>query len=173
MHPEVLECELRSGAGAVALASIPDANGIIHGCRHDNTGALRVIDTATGQKGVSLETALNWNQTGPQGPASSNSFSSTIVTVSVPVDPGTFNQATASCPPGHVVTVEGLISSEVILMALTRHSLNATLGRYLQDGLCAVPDGVAGVPGRPAAARLLGVVGRRTRSGAPSVRRSV
>jgi hypothetical protein len=37
-------------AGAVvAAAAIPDGQGVIHACRSLNTGALRVIDTDSGQ----------------------------------------------------------------------------------------------------------------------------
>jgi len=32
---------------AVALASIPDSAGVIHGCRKNSTGDLRVIDDAS------------------------------------------------------------------------------------------------------------------------------
>lgn len=56
----------------VAYASIPDSSGVIHAC-YVNYGNLphvvRVIDTDAGQKCTSQETALTWNQTGPQGPA--------------------------------------------------------------------------------------------------------
>jgi hypothetical protein len=52
----------------IALASIPDSNGVIHGCRDNKSGDLRVIDTDAGQTCKSSETALTWNQTGPQGP---------------------------------------------------------------------------------------------------------
>ena len=34
-----------AAAGGVAYSSIPDAQGVIHGCYDDTTGALRVIDT--------------------------------------------------------------------------------------------------------------------------------
>ncbi len=54
-------------AGVVAYASIPDANGVIHGCYKKSGGTLRVIDSAVERCGAS-ETPLNWNQTGPQGP---------------------------------------------------------------------------------------------------------
>jgi hypothetical protein len=57
------------GGTAVAVASIPDAQGVIHGCRNTKTGALRAIDTDVGQTCGKDEAALNWNQTGPQGPA--------------------------------------------------------------------------------------------------------
>ncbi len=43
--------------------------GVIHSCRKNNTGDLRVIDIDAGQTCAGNETALNWNQTGPQGPA--------------------------------------------------------------------------------------------------------
>src|SRR6266496_1318798 len=53
--------------GGIAYASIPDSSGVIHGCLKD--GKLRIIDTDQGQSCVASEQALNWNQTGPQGPA--------------------------------------------------------------------------------------------------------
>lgn len=52
----------------VALASIPDGSGVIHGCYKTADGKLRVIDSAT-ETCDSGETALNWSQAGPQGPA--------------------------------------------------------------------------------------------------------
>src|SRR5690348_16282315 len=58
-------------AGGIAYAAIPDASGVIHGCykkTSPNQGTLRVIDTEKGQKCLSSETTLTWNQTGPQGP---------------------------------------------------------------------------------------------------------
>jgi hypothetical protein len=52
--------------GGVALATIPGSGGVIGGCYAKSTGALRVIDASNGQcKGG--ESALTWNQTGPQG----------------------------------------------------------------------------------------------------------
>jgi hypothetical protein len=56
-------------AAVAATAAIPDANGVIHGCRNTKSGALRVIDTDKGQTCGKDEAALSWNQTGPQGPA--------------------------------------------------------------------------------------------------------
>jgi hypothetical protein len=56
-----------------ALASIPDGNGVIHGCvklAQPNKWDLFVIDSATmhcADLGTNYH-ALNWNQTGPQGP---------------------------------------------------------------------------------------------------------
>ncbi len=51
----------------IAFASIPGANGVIFGCYSNSNGTLRVIDNSTTQC-KSNETALNFNQTGPQGP---------------------------------------------------------------------------------------------------------
>jgi hypothetical protein len=52
----------------IAFASIPDASGVIHTCYNKNGNAtLRVIDNSIEQC-KSNETALNFNQTGPQGP---------------------------------------------------------------------------------------------------------
>jgi len=53
--------------GIIAFASIPAANGVIYGCYSNSNGSLRVIDNSTTQC-KSNETALNFNQTGPQGP---------------------------------------------------------------------------------------------------------
>jgi hypothetical protein len=54
-------------AAGIAYATIPDVNGVIHGCYAKSGGSLRVIDdTVTNCK--STETSLNWNVTGPQGP---------------------------------------------------------------------------------------------------------
>ena len=53
--------------GGIAYATIPDANGVIHGCRKTGSGLLRVIDAdvASCKPG---EARLNWNQQGVQGP---------------------------------------------------------------------------------------------------------
>jgi hypothetical protein len=53
-------------AGGIAYAAIPDSNGVIRGCYLKKLGVLRVIDPAT-QQCSSLEVAISWNQTGPQG----------------------------------------------------------------------------------------------------------
>ena len=53
--------------GGIAYATIPDSNGVIHGCYQKKQGTLRVIDTDQAQTCSSSETQLDWNQTGPQG----------------------------------------------------------------------------------------------------------
>ena len=52
---------------AVALATTPDSNGVIHGCYLKSGGNLRVIDDSV-TKCNSNETSLNWNQQGLAGP---------------------------------------------------------------------------------------------------------
>jgi len=56
---------LLAGIGAAAYAALQDSNGVIHACV-DGKGATRIIDVAVDscKKG---ETAISWNQTGPQG----------------------------------------------------------------------------------------------------------
>jgi len=50
---------------AIVQAAIPDPSGVIHACYRAN-GNLRLVDRSSC---TSSETALTWNQTGPQGPA--------------------------------------------------------------------------------------------------------
>jgi hypothetical protein len=52
--------------GGVALAAIPDATGVIHAC-YKSGGDIRVINAPSESCKV-IETALAWNQQGPQGP---------------------------------------------------------------------------------------------------------
>jgi hypothetical protein len=54
--------------GGIAYASIPDANGVIHGCYNTDTGALRVFGKSKDfQQCNAGEKALDWSQTGPTG----------------------------------------------------------------------------------------------------------
>jgi len=57
-----------AAVGGVAYSSIPDPQGVIHGCYDNTTGALRVIDTAGPDVCRGGETALDWNQQGQPGP---------------------------------------------------------------------------------------------------------
>jgi hypothetical protein len=59
--------------GGIAYATIPNNDGVIHGCWNHLTGQLRVYDPASGPNTLPIactpaEHALDWNQTGPQGP---------------------------------------------------------------------------------------------------------
>jgi hypothetical protein len=93
--------------GGVAAASVPDVNGVIHGCRKNTDGSLRVIDTAKVSTCPNGYTALDWSQTGPQGPAGPAGPAGVsgweIVTVLTPIDAATTKGATAYCPPDKVV----------------------------------------------------------------------
>jgi type VI secretion system secreted protein Hcp len=60
------------GAGAaVGVAAIPSADGTIHACITDATGAIRIIDAEANPAPTcgQGESALNWNQRGPAGAA--------------------------------------------------------------------------------------------------------
>lgn len=48
-----------AAAGGIAYASIPGPDGMIHGCRHKQSGDLRVIDSAASCNS-STEVALDW-----------------------------------------------------------------------------------------------------------------
>ena len=61
-------CALLAFAAGAAYAVIPDSNGVIHGCRKDNSGSLRVIDSDSSAC-TQAEQSLDWNQRGPAGPA--------------------------------------------------------------------------------------------------------
>lgn len=52
---------------STASAAIPDPTGVIHACRGNALGLIRVIDPANGQQCRANETALDWNNTGPAG----------------------------------------------------------------------------------------------------------
>jgi len=51
---------------ALAHGSVPDSNGVIHGCRDRITAIARIIDTAKTQC-LLTEAPITWNQTGPKG----------------------------------------------------------------------------------------------------------
>jgi type VI secretion system secreted protein Hcp len=53
--------------GALAVAAIPAADGTIHACYNNDGGALRVVDSDN-QCSTDGESAISWNQQGPQGP---------------------------------------------------------------------------------------------------------
>ena len=54
-------------AGGIAYATIPDSDGVIHGCYSKGTGVLRVVDPSLRQECSGEQTAISWNQQGPQG----------------------------------------------------------------------------------------------------------
>src|SRR5262245_32553355 len=54
-------------AVALGLATIPDSNGVIHGCYNKSDKKLRVIDYPT-ESCKAEESPLDWNMIGPAGP---------------------------------------------------------------------------------------------------------
>ena len=81
-------------AAVGAYASIPGPDGVIHGCRHKSSGALRVIDSEATCNG-STELALDWSAAGTPSPSTayvdsdehetlSTSGETTLVSVQVP-----------------------------------------------------------------------------------------
>ena len=95
--------------GVIAYASIPDASGVIHGCRKNSDGSVRVIDSDAGQTCANGWTALNWSQTGPQGPAGPagpNLVPRSGATRDIDVSPGT-QRVTVLCPEGYAVLSGG------------------------------------------------------------------
>jgi hypothetical protein len=54
--------------GTMAMAAIPTSGGVFTGCYNKNSGALRVIDTAT-QTCTAREREISWNEQGVPGPA--------------------------------------------------------------------------------------------------------
>jgi hypothetical protein len=85
------------GVAVAAAASIPDAGGVIHGCRKNSDGQLRVIDSDAGQMCQNGWTALNWSQTGPQGPAGSPGLAGVHVITDHAAGATTVN---SRCPAG-------------------------------------------------------------------------
>jgi hypothetical protein len=60
---------LAIASGGVAFAAIPDSAGVIHSCYANDSGLLRVYDSANpGRPCDNTETALSWNQKGAPGP---------------------------------------------------------------------------------------------------------
>jgi hypothetical protein len=91
--------------GGVAWAAIPGSNGVITGCRHNSTGALRVIDAEAGATCAGNETQLTWNQQGPQGPAGIVGFYSRSSEQTVP---GSSNQTIGmDCLAGDIAVSAG------------------------------------------------------------------
>lgn len=93
----------------VALASIPGPDGVINGCRKNSDGSLKVIDSAaTCGNGY---TALNWNQTGPQGPAGISGYETIVVSApfaQVAQDLWSTGPVTVACPSGKKVLGGGM-----------------------------------------------------------------
>jgi hypothetical protein len=114
---------------AVVQAAIPDPSGVIHACYRAN-GNLRLVDKSNCTSG---ETALTWNQTGPQGPAGAPGPAGTPGPQGQPGTPGPAGVAgyeiinthgtlplngsievTATCPAGKRVIAGGYVAPSVL-----------------------------------------------------------
>lgn len=103
--------------GGIAVASIPDSSGVIHGCRKNSDGSVRVIDSDAGQTCAHGWTALNWSQTGPRGPAGPASLAVLDVAMAQPVfvEPGSSNQGNQACPSqGGYIAIGGGVDADAV-----------------------------------------------------------
>jgi hypothetical protein len=133
-----------------ALASIPDANGDIHGCFNTLLGTVRIIDSATSSCSF-VEKSIVWNQggtagaRGPAGPAGPAGQS--VVGQSVGV-------GDAACPFGGAMFTLG---------TLVTHACNGAPGAAGPAG----PPGPAGAQGAPGSVGAAGPAGPAGPSGPP------
>ena len=114
---------------AVVHAAIPDASGVIYACYRAN-GNLRLVDKSSC---TSSETALTWNQTGPQGPAGTPGPQGATGPQGQPGTPGPAGivgyeiinthetlplngsiEVTATCPTGKRVIAGGYVAPSVL-----------------------------------------------------------
>jgi hypothetical protein len=114
---------------AVVQAAIPDPSGAIHACYRAN-GNLRLVDKFNC---TSSETALTWDQTGPQGPAGAPGPQGPPGPQGQPSAPGSAGVAgyeimnthgtlplngsivvTATCPAGKRVIAGGYVAPSVL-----------------------------------------------------------
>ena len=87
----------------VAVAAIPDGNGIIHACRKVDGGALRAVAKASACR--SSERPLAWNRQGPAGltgPAPVREASTTGMRAARSVSAG--SHSTGTCPAPNPAT---------------------------------------------------------------------
>lgn len=115
----------------IAMASIPDANGVIHGCYDTKHGDLRVVDMEAGQTCDQNETLLSWNQTGPQGPAGPQGAQGPQGPQGPPGQPG---GEAFSVEAGGEVTIPTTSGGTVILQR------DVSAGKYVVTGNVAVSN---------------------------------
>jgi hypothetical protein len=70
---------------SIAYASIPDPSGVIHGCRNNGSGVMRVIDS--GQTCTPAESSLDWVQSAGFEVYRSDGFSPPVEITAVAPDP--------------------------------------------------------------------------------------
>jgi hypothetical protein len=126
--------------GGIAWASIPGPDGVIHGCYKTGNpaqGSVIVVDsTASCPSGF---TALNWNQTGPQGatgatgPSGVAGLHYVFHHVTGPFGGGSSLQVIVNCPAGEQIIWSGglaeplqpIVGLDVALDATSTYAVSA------------------------------------------------
>jgi len=136
-----------TGTALAATNSIPDSSGVIHACYKPNANGslspLGVIDTALPNgKCPANQREVDWNQTGPQGPAGAPGSKVSVITVQHTTDgqiqPGIDIQGSdAVCPAGYTAVGGGfqLHSTQV-----------AVIDSYAEVGDTAYPPAAGQAP---------------------------
>jgi hypothetical protein len=93
----------------IASATVPDAAGIIHACRDNTYGYVRIIDTGAGGACTGSETAAAW---GSGRPASYYTHTSAATTLA----PGGDGAATVLCDGSDVATGGGFSTSTIYVV---------------------------------------------------------
>lgn len=110
------------GLGGMAVASIPDANGVIHACYLKKGGALRLIDRPSHHCHQD-ENHIKWNVRGRQGPSG--------VVAIANFDPGETDVNTSSTPAfagtPATVTVTNRRTTALVTATLDLGSTNGTV----------------------------------------------
>jgi hypothetical protein len=101
-------------AAGIAYATIPDSGGVIHGCYAKKDGAVRVVDPgAGGACDPKKEAALDWNQTGPQGPTGTShgyySYGGLLAATTLGGSFAKVGELTGLGPGTYVVSARGLV----------------------------------------------------------------
>jgi hypothetical protein len=141
--------------GGTAYASIPDANGVIHGCYNAVSGATRIIDPALSTCTIH-EKSLKWEQTGKQGPQGATGAAGAA---GAPGAPGqsvvgqSVGVGDPNCPSGGAMFSLG---------GAVTYVCNGAAGASGPMG----PQGVPGLQGPPGAQGTPGVAGTQGPPGA-------
>lgn len=102
-------------AGGIAFSAIPDDDGVFHACV-GNAGTVRIVETGADCR--NNETAVSWNEAGPQGPEGpqgpagpTNLITRTSAPVDVPPEGPIVRDAKVNCLPGERATGGGALNS--------------------------------------------------------------